>query len=152
MEEYRIARSHGPELVFEGVCITTASDRPDNERTPGRWHEISVYRRADDTWLASIQYHTRFAEEEGHTEAEIINDASELESVLLSYEPWEHIDRRALGRLSSDDRKRQSQRIWTNYLDLVNRVLDDVIPFSPTPVSGTGTDTPPRKPDPGDDA
>ena len=46
MEEYRIARSHGPELVFEGVCITTASDDPDNERAPGRWHEISVYRRS----------------------------------------------------------------------------------------------------------
>ena len=151
MEEHRIARSHGPELVFEGVCITTASDSPDNERAAGRWHEISVYRRSDEAWVASIHYHTRYADEEEHAEAEIIDDVSELESVLLSYEPWEHINRRVLGRISSDECKRLSNRIWTNYLDLVNRVLDDLIPYFPTPVSDAGTNTHPQEQDPADD-
>jgi hypothetical protein len=54
MEEFRIARSHGPELVFLGVCVTTARNGPEGNLAMGRWHEISVYRRADNAWLASI--------------------------------------------------------------------------------------------------
>ena len=139
MEVNRIPRSHGPELVFEGSCITAVSGNPDDTVAPGRWHEIFVYRRSDDAWVVGIRYRTRCADEREHAEAEVVDHASEIESLLLSYEPWEHINRRTLSRLSSDERKRVSKRIWTNYLDLVNRVLEDIAPHLTIPVSETGS-------------
>jgi hypothetical protein len=138
MKVHRISPSHRPELVFEGSCISTASGDPDDKVAPGRWHEILVYRRSDDAWVVGIRYRTRCPDEQEHTEAEVVDNASEIESLLLSYEPWDHLNRRTL---ASDERKRVSKRIWTKYLDLVDRVLEDIAPHLSAPVSDTGTST-----------
>ena len=138
VEVHRIRPSHGPELVFEGSCVTTVIGDPGDKVAAGRWHEISVYRRSDNAWVVGIRYRTRCPEEQEHTEAEVVDNTSEIESLLLSYEPWDHINRRTL---ASDERRRVSKRIWTNYLDLADRVLEDIAPHLSAPVSETGTGT-----------
>ena len=147
MDVYRISRSHGPELVFEGACITTASGSPDDKVAPGRWHEVNLYRRSDDAWVAGIHYRSRHDDERDHIEAEVVDNASEIESVLLSYEPPEHLNRRLLSRLPSDERRRISSRVWTNYLDLVNRVMDDIAPHLSSAGSKADESTLPKEQD-----
>jgi hypothetical protein len=129
VEVYRITRSNGVELVFEGVVESSAQGDPQDQVARGRWHELAVYRRSDNAWVVCIQYRTTWEDEHENLEVEVVDDAAEVESLLFSYEPSEHLNRRLMASLPLEDRKRVSRRVWTNYLDLANRVLDDLAPF-----------------------
>jgi hypothetical protein len=131
MEVWQIARSHGPELKFEGTHVTTVGRPAAVDAAHPRWHEISVYQRSDQAWVVSIRYCTRGAEVEENTEAEVLDDVSEIETFLLCYRPLEHVNRRAHARLTETERKRASNEVWNSYLRVVDQVMADIAPYLP---------------------
>lgn len=90
METIRLTRTGQPPLEFEGETLAEIPGRlHDNQAL--RWHDVAVHRTAAGQLVVEIAYRTQWRGENGHAQAEPVNDQAAVARVLQAYDPTAHV-------------------------------------------------------------
>jgi hypothetical protein len=124
MQKYEVQRTDYEPLVFEGDLLGTARSANYETEQGTRSYELSLYALADGGYVISIAYLTTCAQERSIIQAEILDAPQDVEEMLLVFEPCDPVDRKALGALPEEQRRRLRRKLCSTYDEQVSEILD----------------------------
>lgn len=85
MTTHTLPRSGGAPLRFEGDKLGEQTTRVSSGFRNNRWHELTLYRKADGRLVLAIAYRTCWQGEEPRDDVLLADDADELDSLVREY-------------------------------------------------------------------
>lgn len=92
MPIYTIPRTGARPLQFEGDIIAQSHGRQSHNAEHNRWHDITIYRTAHESYIVHLHYDTTWRGETGHDEYHIVATLEEVAFELENYDPTLHVE------------------------------------------------------------
>jgi hypothetical protein len=124
MIKIRLNRTGDAPLRFDGEEVASSDGQRQGGRDRNRWHDLAVYRVADDRYVVAIAYRTQWQGELDHHAAVIVATAAEVAQVLRDHDPCGHLAGYPAGPQYADRQVALARDVRSRYETQVSDVLD----------------------------
>lgn len=124
--QVKLTRTGQRPLEFTGEIVAEADSRWSAGRENNRWHELALYKTESGKYVLAVDYQTQWEGEHNHHDAWILDSPVDVESILTSLDPCEHMESMpSAPQFQDKDQKRRQILTW-NYKNAVSELLSEL--------------------------